>query len=88
MVGVDKICRRYDSLSGCAVAFGLRSALPIGIEPMSTVCIKCTKGTIHDKDVCAKNYEGSSKGMEASGAVKMLLGYLKIQITSVTYVNL
>ena len=39
---------------------------------MSTVCIKCTKGTIHDKDVCAKNYEGSSKGMEASGAVKIV----------------
>ena len=64
--------RRYDSLSGCAIAFGLRSALPIGIEPMSSVCIKCTKGTDHDKDVCSKNYKGSSKGMEASGAVKIV----------------
>jgi hypothetical protein len=64
--------RRYDSVSGCSVAFGLRSALPIGIEAMSTVCIKCTKGTEHDDVLCPKNYEGSSKGMEAMGAVRIV----------------
>jgi hypothetical protein len=64
--------RRYDSVSGCSVAFGLRSSLPIGIEAMSTVCIKCTKGTDHNKEVCPKNYEGSSKGMEATGAVRIV----------------
>ena len=64
--------RRYDSLSGCAVAFGLRCSLPIGIEPMSSVCIKCTKGTLHDADVCPKNYTGSSKGMEAVGAQRIV----------------
>jgi hypothetical protein len=63
--------RRYDSLSGCSVAFGLRSGLPIGIEAMSSVCIKCTKGTEHDPEICPKNYTGSSKGMEAAGAARI-----------------
>jgi hypothetical protein len=44
--------RRYDSLSGCLVAFGLRSELPIGIEVMSSICIKCKKGHPHEPDVC------------------------------------
>jgi hypothetical protein len=64
--------RRYDSLSGCAVAFGLRSDLPIGIEPMSSACIKCKKGIHHEINVCPKNYEGSAKGMEAAGAAKIV----------------
>jgi hypothetical protein len=62
--------RRYDLLSGCSVAFGLRSNLPIGIEAMSSVCIKCTKGIDHYPDVCPKNYTGSAKGMEATDAAK------------------
>jgi hypothetical protein len=64
--------RRYDSLSGCSVAFGLRSELPIGIEVMSSICIKCKKGHPHDPDVCPKNYAGSAKGMEAAGAAKIV----------------
>jgi hypothetical protein len=64
--------RRYDSSSGCAVAFGLRSNLPLGIEPMSTICIKCKKGHEHDTDVCSKNYNGTAKGMEATGAAKIV----------------
>jgi len=63
--------RTYNSLSGCSVAFGLRSQLPIGIEAMSSVCVKCTRGIDHDPDVCPKNYDGSAKGMEASGAAKI-----------------
>jgi hypothetical protein len=51
--------RQCDSLSGCSVAFGLRTHLPIGIEAMSQVCIKCTKGILHDDNVCPKNYAGS-----------------------------
>jgi hypothetical protein len=31
--------QRYDSLSGCSAALGLRSNLQIEIEPMSSVCI-------------------------------------------------
>ena len=64
--------RRYDSLSGCAVAFGLRSNLPIGVEVMSSICIKCSKGHLHTADICSKNYTGSSKGMEAAGAAKIV----------------
>ena len=62
---------RYNSLSGCSVAFGFRSELPIDIECMSSVCIKCTKGIEHKADICPKNYDGSSKGMEASEAAKI-----------------
>jgi hypothetical protein len=65
--------RLYNSLSGCSVAFGLLSELPIGIETMSSVCIKCTKGTVHDPDICPKNYTGSAKGMEAAGAAKIVV---------------
>jgi hypothetical protein len=64
--------RRYDSLSGCSVAFGLRANLLIGIESMSSACIKCSKHIEHDADICPRNYEGSSKGMEASGAAKIV----------------
>jgi hypothetical protein len=63
----------YDSLSGCSVFIGLRSSLPIGIQAMSSVCIKCTKGIAHDATICSKNYTGSSKGMEASGAAKIVI---------------
>jgi hypothetical protein len=34
--------------------------------------INCTKGTDHDASVYPKNYEGSSKGMEATGAVRIV----------------
>jgi hypothetical protein len=64
--------RRYDSLSGCSVALGLRSNLPIEIEPMSSICIKCKKGIVHEPDICPKNYEGSAKGMEATGAARIV----------------
>jgi hypothetical protein len=47
----------------------LKLELPIGIEVMSSICIKCTKGHEHDPDVCPKNYTGSAKGMEADGVV-------------------
>jgi hypothetical protein len=63
--------RRYDLLSGCSVAFGLRSELPIGVEVMSSVCMKCTKGIDHEPAVCPKNCPGSSKGMEAAGAARI-----------------
>jgi hypothetical protein len=47
---------QYNSLSGCALAFGLRSNLLIGIKPMSSVCIKCKKGIEHAGNTCPKNY--------------------------------
>jgi hypothetical protein len=65
--------RRYNSQSGTSVFMGLRSKLPIGLECMSSVCIKCTKGKAHDPSICPKNYDGTAKGMEAVGAVKILI---------------
>jgi hypothetical protein len=64
--------RRYDSLSGCTVTFGLKSNLPIGMEAMSSICIKCKKGLEHNESLCPKNYDGSAKGMEASGAATIV----------------
>jgi hypothetical protein len=63
--------RRYDSLSGCSVFAGLRANMPIGIECMSSVCIKCTEGPSHEVDVCPKNYTGTAKEMESYGAAKI-----------------
>jgi hypothetical protein len=68
----DKRGRRYDSLSGCSVSVGLRADLPLGIEPLSSVCIKCKNETPHDGTVCPKNYHGFSKGMQAHGAAKIV----------------
>jgi hypothetical protein len=64
--------RRCNSLSGCAVAFGLRTALPLGIEAMSSACTKCARNIDHEPDACSKNCTGSSKGMEAAGAAKIV----------------
>jgi hypothetical protein len=50
---------------------------------MSQVCIKCTKGIVHDDDVCPKHYAGSAKDMKATGAAKMLVDCLQIWKTSV-----
>jgi hypothetical protein len=73
---------RYDSLSSCSIAFSLRTNLPIGIEPMSSACIKCSKCIEHDADVCSRNYEGSSKGMEAAGAAKIVKCCSKMRRTN------
>ena len=61
---------------------GNRSKLIIGIKPMSLTCRKCTD------NLCPKNYEGSSKGMEATKAariVKRLLETFNVYI--VEYVS-
>ena len=39
---------------------------------MSSICIKCTKNIPHEPDICPKNYEGSAKGMEATGAARIV----------------
>jgi hypothetical protein len=53
--------RRYDSLSGCSVAFGLRSELPIGIEVMSSICIKCKMGTRTTRTCVPRTMQGLQK---------------------------
>jgi hypothetical protein len=62
--------RQCGSLSGCAVAFGLQTAVPLGVEAMASMCMKCTKNIDHEPDACSNNCTGSSKGMEAAGAAK------------------
>jgi hypothetical protein len=62
--------RRYDSLSGCSVMLGNRTKLVIAVEAMSQVCSKCRLGLPHEDSFCPKNYDGSSKGMEAEGAAR------------------
>jgi hypothetical protein len=63
--------RRYDSLSGCSVMLGNRTKLVIAVEAMSQVCSKCRLGQPHKDSFCPENYHGSSKGMEAEGAVRI-----------------
>jgi hypothetical protein len=63
--------RRYDSLSGCSVMLGNRTKLVIAVEAMSQVCSKCRQGQQHEDSLCPKNYDGSSKGMEAEGAARI-----------------
>jgi hypothetical protein len=54
--------QRCDSLSGCSVFIGLRANMPIGIECISGVCIKCTEeGLSHEVDVCPKNCTRTAK---------------------------
>jgi hypothetical protein len=62
----------YDSLSGCSIMIGNRSGLVIGLKPMSQVCIACQKHVRYHPDFCSHNYEGSSKGMEATGASRLV----------------
>ena len=64
--------RSYDSMSGCSVMNGNRTGLTIGLEPMSMTCMMCENNTPHDAEVCSHNYEGTSKGMEATGAARLV----------------
>jgi hypothetical protein len=65
--------KRYDSLSGCSVMFlGNRSGLIVGLEPISTCCGLCEKKIPQRPDLCSHNYEGSSKGMEVTGATTLV----------------
>jgi hypothetical protein len=64
--------RRYDSISGCSVLIGCRSQLVLGIEPMSNTCSKCTRNLPHEEELCPKNVNCSSKGMEAIGSSRIV----------------
>jgi hypothetical protein len=61
----------YDSLSGCSMMLGNQTKLVIVFEAMSQVCSKCPKGQPHEDSLCPKNYDSSSKGMEAEGAARI-----------------
>jgi hypothetical protein len=53
---------------------GNQTKLVIAVEAMSQVCGRCRKGVAHEDLVCSKNYDGSSRGMEAEGAARIALG--------------
>jgi hypothetical protein len=49
---------------------GSESLKAVTVEYLSRQCAKCKQNKVHPFYVCSKNYEGSSKGMEAEGALQ------------------
>ena len=68
--------RRYDSSSGHAFIVGARSKRIIRMVLYSKACRKCDaadkRGEESEEHECPKNFEGSSKSMEASAILKMV----------------
>jgi hypothetical protein len=62
--------RAYNSDSGTQLIVGNESLKAVAVECLSRRCAKCERKKIHPVFVCSKNYEGSSKGMEAEGALR------------------
>ena len=68
--------RRYDSSGGHAFIIGERSKGIIGMVLYSKACQKCDAAEKRREEAeeheCPKNFEGSSKSMEASAILKMV----------------
>jgi hypothetical protein len=80
--------RRYDSLTGGSLMLGNRTKLVIAVKAMSQVCSKYGKGQPHEDSLCPKNYDGSSKGMEAEGAARIAHGlFEKCKVFMEEYVS-
>ena len=62
----------YSSLSGVMFFIGVHTRKPIYLEVLSKICSGCKKGLNVDEHKCVKNYDGSSKGMEAHACRIML----------------
>jgi hypothetical protein len=62
--------RAYNSDSGTHILVGNASMKCVAMECMSRRCAKCESNKQHPTYLCSKNYEGSSKGMEAEGALR------------------
>jgi hypothetical protein len=60
----------YNSDSGASIMVGNHSSRVVALECMSKRCRKCELGLMHETTSCPKNYQGSSKGMEAVGALR------------------
>jgi hypothetical protein len=71
--------KAYNSNSGHHITVGNRTGLVVALHHMSKRCIKCEIGekqgreNVQDRNVCSPNYHGSSKGMEAHGALQSCL---------------
>lgn len=70
--------RSYTSLSGHVFAVGARTNAVLGRVVYAQKCKMCAVYAKKDADPpehrCCKNYVGSSKGMEAKGAVELVKG--------------
>ena len=70
------IGNRYDSLSGHALMIGARTKKPINLVVMAKCCATCAAAEKKEEDPkehkCPRNYEGSSKGMEATAALRLV----------------
>jgi hypothetical protein len=64
--------KSYNSDSGHHFTVGNESGLVVGMQYFSKRCEKCERNITHEKEFCSRNYVGSSKGMEATGAIKTL----------------
>ena len=83
--------RGHVSKNGCATATSIDTGKVIDFEILTKYCQGCTiagknkdKVTAH-KQVCTKNYEGSSGGMEVAAA--MAIFHRSIQERGVRYIN-
>jgi hypothetical protein len=66
--------RAYNSDSGTQLIVGNKTLKCIAVACMSKRCQKCEGDKDHLPEMCSKNYEGSSKGMEALGALRNVMG--------------
>ena len=78
-MGWQKRGRSYNSLSGHAFLIDVHTGKVVAMEVYSKKCLKCSnfakQGLTTEEfpdHKCAKNYEGSSKGMEATAALAMV----------------
>jgi hypothetical protein len=61
--------RKYDSGEGHSIFVGNKTRKVVAAHCMSKICRKCKLGIPHPKELCPKNFEGTSKAMEGHGAV-------------------
>jgi hypothetical protein len=65
--------RAYNSDSGTQLLVGNKTLKCVAVACMSKRCAKCERNKEHLPEMCSKNYEGSSKGMEPTGALRNVL---------------
>jgi hypothetical protein len=83
----QKGVRAYNLDSGTHLIVENKSLKAVTVECISRRCAKCARNKVHPFYVCSKNYEGSSKGMEAEGALQNVrLLYQKKEVFIETFV--
>jgi hypothetical protein len=65
--------RCYKSPTGQILGQELAARRFVGVQLYNKNYGKCKFGKFHDGLMCSENYDGSSKGMEATGAEKVVL---------------